>query len=261
MKNISARVNRVAHGQACGFQGCVRPTKYWAGNSPSCVYHYRKWRKSNSITIIRGCVSCGKSFPANGKKKFTCSPECSNKWKNDHRRRLKCIDGGAEKLSLLQKLNRSLDKNKQRQRDYDRSRYGTPEKLEKEKARWKAYASRPERKAAKKITDHIRNTSANGRLRIRQQNHKRRAIVHRNGFEEYNVADIFKRDKFICQICHKKVSKKQKWPHPLSASIDHIVPVSSGGPDAPHNIQTTHLRCNLVKHVRALGQLFFEGFG
>lgn len=261
MKNISARVNKVASHYGCSEHGCNKMSKHWAGESPVCWLHYRKWKKNFSNIVIRGCINCGKSFPANGQKKLTCTAECSKQWQSSHRKRIKQIEGGAEKLSLLEKKRRSTDESKRKQSIYDRSRYGTPEKLAKEKERWRKYDSRPERKAAKKLADHLRNNSEEGRLRIRQQSSKRRAIILGNGAKPYEVINIFKRDKFICQICHKKVSKKEKWPHPLSASIDHIIPVSSGGPDAPHNIQTTHLRCNLVKHAKAFGQLFFDGFG
>jgi hypothetical protein len=38
---------------------------------------------------------------------------------------------------------------------------------------------------------------------------------------------------------------------PLAASIDHILPRSRGGTDDDGNLQITHLRCNLLKHVQA----------
>lgn len=261
MAGISARCRPVARGQKCTALGCDKVAKYWSGKEPACASHFRRWKKNCATAIIKGCVNCGKSFTTNGQKKLTCSTECSNKWRNGHRRRLKKIEGGAEKLSILEKRRRSSDESKQKQKAYDRSRYDTPEKLEKEKGRWRSYDSRPERKAAKRLADQIRNNSDIGRLRIRRQSSKRRAVVRGNGFEPYEVINIFKRDRFVCQICHGRIPKNQKWPHPLSASIDHIVPVSSGGADAPHNIQSTHLQCNLIKQAKAFGQLFFEGFG
>jgi len=51
-----------------------------------------------------------------------------------------------------------------------------------------------------------------------------------------------------CAICGKPVDMSLKWPHPLSKSIDHIVPVSLGGhPSDRDNLQLAHLACNRAK--------------
>lgn len=71
---------------------------------------------------------------------------------------------------------------------------------------------------------------------------------------------VFERDKWICQICRRRVSKKIAWPHPMSAVIDHIVPLSagpeSGGVHALYNVQCAHQGCNSRKqHHYAQGAL------
>ena len=33
----------------------------------------------------------------------------------------------------------------------------------------------------------------------------------------------------VCGICGKPVDKELKYPHPLSACVDHIVPIAKGG--------------------------------
>lgn len=51
-----------------------------------------------------------------------------------------------------------------------------------------------------------------------------------------------------CGICGKPIDKSLKYPHPLSASVDHILPISRGGhPSAFDNLHLTHLQCNLQK--------------
>lgn len=62
--------------------------------------------------------------------------------------------------------------------------------------------------------------------------------------------EVVVRDKGMCQLCGKAVSLKLKHPHPMSASIDHIIPISCGGTHEPRNVQLTHLRCNLLKGVK-----------
>jgi len=52
----------------------------------------------------------------------------------------------------------------------------------------------------------------------------------------------------VCALCGQPVDKHLKFPHPMSASIDHIVPIAKGGhPSAYENLQLTHLICNQVK--------------
>lgn len=50
-----------------------------------------------------------------------------------------------------------------------------------------------------------------------------------------------------CGICHLAIDATLRWPHPLSATLDHIVPLSAGGSDAEENLWPAHLRCNLEK--------------
>lgn len=51
-----------------------------------------------------------------------------------------------------------------------------------------------------------------------------------------------------CAICGKPVDKSLHTPHPLSAEVDEIIPVSRGGdPLAWDNVRLTHRRCNRIK--------------
>jgi 5-methylcytosine-specific restriction endonuclease McrA len=53
----------------------------------------------------------------------------------------------------------------------------------------------------------------------------------------------------VCAICGKPVDKSLKYPHPWSATIDHIVPLDLGGhPSDIANLQLTHWRCNRQKY-------------
>lgn len=78
--------------------------------------------------------------------------------------------------------------------------------------------------------------------------------------EEYGRVEIFERDGWVCGICGGKINPKREHPHPKSASIDHIIPQSLGGPDTRVNVQAAHLRCNLSKGNRAANdQLLLVG--
>jgi 5-methylcytosine-specific restriction endonuclease McrA len=66
----------------------------------------------------------------------------------------------------------------------------------------------------------------------------------------YLRAYICERDRWLCGICKKAVSRERQHPDPLCASLDHIIPVSKGGTSDPANLRLTHLRCNLVRRNR-----------
>lgn len=68
--------------------------------------------------------------------------------------------------------------------------------------------------------------------------------------EYFRHLDVFERDGWVCQICGRAVDPALVHPHPMSKSLDHIVPISKGGTHAASNAQLAHLRCNIVKGDR-----------
>lgn len=52
----------------------------------------------------------------------------------------------------------------------------------------------------------------------------------------------------VCALCGRPVDKRLKFPDPMSATVDHIIPIAKGGhPSALENLQLAHLICNQVK--------------
>jgi len=52
----------------------------------------------------------------------------------------------------------------------------------------------------------------------------------------------------VCGICGGNVDFSLKFPHPMSACIDHIVPIARGGnPIDIDNMQLAHMTCNRKK--------------
>lgn len=69
---------------------------------------------------------------------------------------------------------------------------------------------------------------------------------HRKQFER-NKKRIYA-TQTVCGICGKAVDFGYKYPHPLSACIDHIIPVAKGGhPSDLDNLQLAHWTCNRQK--------------
>lgn len=55
----------------------------------------------------------------------------------------------------------------------------------------------------------------------------------------------------VCALCGLPVDKHLKFPHPRSATADHIIPVAKGGhPSALANLQLAHLNCNQLKAAK-----------
>lgn len=80
-------------------------------------------------------------------------------------------------------------------------------------------------------------------------------------YDDIDPVFVLQRDNFMCGICGEKIYPRHKWPHPLSPSIDHIVPLSRGGLHSFDNVQASHKTCNLRKGNRPLpkGKLLLLG--
>jgi 5-methylcytosine-specific restriction endonuclease McrA len=86
--------------------------------------------------------------------------------------------------------------------------------------------------------------------RLAKNRRERRAAE--NGQTPYTRQEILERDDYTCYLCGEKVDMTathqmgqpgwELFPH-----LDHVVPLSKGGPDTPDNVRTTHARCNLNK--------------
>ena len=79
--------------------------------------------------------------------------------------------------------------------------------------------------------------------------------VHRKQF------DRAKKKIYATQtICGKPVDFQKKYPHPMSPSIDHIIPVAKGGhPSDPDNLQLAHWTCNRQKSDKLVERLVVPG--
>jgi len=63
------------------------------------------------------------------------------------------------------------------------------------------------------------------------------------------------RDGLNCGLCHRPVSFSHAFPHPLSATVGHIIPRDRGGDDAPENLRLEHWNCNQGKATYLDGEL------
>ena len=74
---------------------------------------------------------------------------------------------------------------------------------------------------------------------------------HRSVYEKNRKIILATRD--ICGICGQPVDKHLRYPDPMSAVIDHIIPIDKGGsPDDLDNLQLAHMCCNRAKSDKLL---------
>lgn len=107
-----------------------------------------------------------------------------------------------------------------------------------------------------------RTSRADGRQRPTPWNDRRRDNYHRRKARKKGASSgdpvrreqIAMRDRWRCQLCGTRVDRRLHWPDPRSASLDHIVPLSSGGRHEPANVQLAHLECNVRKSNRGGGE-------
>ena len=82
----------------------------------------------------------------------------------------------------------------------------------------------------------------------RRDNYHRRKAIKKGAStgRPVRLAEIRDRDRNRCHLCNLLVPSKA-WPHPLSPSLDHVVPLIRGGAHDPDNVRLAHLRCNTEK--------------
>ncbi|QOY37053.1 HNH endonuclease [Anaerobacillus isosaccharinicus] len=76
----------------------------------------------------------------------------------------------------------------------------------------------------------------------------KRAIENGVEYEHIDVLEVFERDKWTCGICGDVVDDSLVYPDTMSASLDHIIPLSRGGSHTYENVQCSHLKCNIKKY-------------
>lgn len=106
------------------------------------------------------------------------------------------------------------------------------------------------------MTETRRRTSARCNReskRRRGQDHRGRARHYGVEYEPVNRYKVYARDGWRCGICRLKVDRRLTAPHPMSASLDHIVPMSRGGNHTYQNTQCAHWRCNVLKAATGAG--------
>lgn len=213
----SERMRRIKNGIDKG-EYCTR----------ECAYgHLDDWTKLNkknphrvfdySQVYFPVCDICGKQFTIRDKKSHICSPECYKIYQRQQYRNI--FQSVMETNEFIDKICRHCGKPFKVNFLVDRRQYCSDKCLER--------SHRRER-------------------RVRE---KKQFVCH------IRLNDIYLRDGGKCQLCGGRIDRKIKPPHPMSLTLDHIIPLVRGGLHEPSNVQISHFGCNSKKGGKLIGQM------
>lgn len=195
------------------------------------------------------CKVCGKVIT--GSRSDYCSDECKA---NATHHEIKCIVCGKVFIGRTGARYCSDECRKEKSRQDARKYAETKHKLANKQVKCKHCGREFEPEYGTK-----RRQFCSDFCQIKHQKRQRRARKRRQYAEEVSLAYIYERDGGRCQICGKKVNLKYQVPHPLAATLDHIIPLANGGLHEKKNIQLAHFICNCRKSNKGYGQLKLFG--
>lgn len=89
----------------------------------------------------------------------------------------------------------------------------------------------------------------------RRNESRRRALKNKNGFSIYTESQVLELYGSSCYLCNKEIDMKAsrlagrgQWEYGLN--IDHVMPISKGGPDTIENVRPSHVLCNIRKGAK-----------
>ena len=93
--------------------------------------------------------------------------------------------------------------------------------------------------------------------RVDRLNENHRARAHKAGVprEPVNIADLVRSHGWTCYLCGLGIDPTLPAADPMSANVDHKVPLCAGGAHTLSNLGLTHRRCNEAKGKRLPSEL------
>lgn len=83
--------------------------------------------------------------------------------------------------------------------------------------------------------------------KVRDKDARRRAAKRGAKASAVDLAALWEANGGLCQLCFEPIDRTLRFPHPMSPSVDHIVPLAKGGTHEQSNLQWTHLVENVRK--------------
>lgn len=171
---------------------------------------------SHSTLTRRSCRKCEVAFAPNTSRQVFCSTRCQRNFNRDRVGKPACGEGECGKPVRAKGL-----------------------------CSWHYRKQHPNRATWSNGTVETR------RAHLRKKTQKRRALQRDPNAELIDRDAVGERDGWRCGICRRGVDRTLAYPDPMSASLDHIVPLSLGGEHRLTNVRISHLTCNTARGNRA----------
>lgn len=257
---------------ACIFCGKELPkfkTRFCSDDCRRRHQHIKTGRLSHSEILKKECVVCGREFETWKSRQICCSAECSQKNQN---KKDKQKEREKARIKYLKKHPNARTAEERHKEHVERERVKSAERERKKEEREKEKAERDAIKQAN--IDYWQNYEAEHECAIcgcvfvahyplakycsKKCSCKVTRIRKRyEGItidKDITVQKLAKRDHDKCQLCGLPVDWNDKYKTDktiicgdMYPSIDHIIPISSGGLHAWNNVQLAHRICNTRK--------------
>lgn len=227
----------------------------------------------------KNCLYCNKEFVTNNKLKKHCDSSCRYKgWATENKKavwyKLRCVTCGFEiktkqpNHKYCSEYCRRLDKTtvkiitlKDIQLEHDNTYLGTERECE-----WCGEVYLSLNAPRKYCSDVCANNAGWALKKLRyyrkgiSRSSKDKSRVNRakrNGEVDFSITlpKLYKRDKGVCYLCNTPVdyadSKYDGNGHYIAGnmhpSVDHVIPLASGGTHTWDNVRLAHRVCNSIK--------------
>lgn len=170
----------------------------------------------------------------------TCAAEFQREYRARH----------PDKSRELGRLNmqRRRESDPDRVRDYMRQwRADNPDLVRESKRAWEETNYVKHRAAANVANAKYKQAHPEKR---REHDLKRRAVKRGATVGTVDLDRLWLEQDGRCGLCEKPLDRDLEWPHPLSPSVDHIVPLALGGGHEQSNLQWACLVCNVRKGAK-----------
>lgn len=85
-------------------------------------------------------------------------------------------------------------------------------------------------------------------MRYLKPSRRRRQNSRLNSFERRKMREkVLERDGAVCWLCEQPIDLTLEAPHPMSLTLDHVIPHSQGGNFRASNLHPAHRRCNFER--------------
>ena len=244
---------------ACSVDGCERPAK----TAKKCITHYKRFMKYGSHdlpprALLKDSIC---EIPECGKRHFAAGM-CSAHYTRLKRtgsattRKLGEVVGG-KRICATCKVDTPLEGMGRTQPSYCRACINAAARAR--------FVYKPKHLGIKQCENcggdfpfnkkqnlHCSAECAQATVNKRNWKHlqTRRARLKDAFVESFHSKEIYERDNWVCGICKESIDPAAKLPDQMSASIDHIIPISRGGTHERANAQAAHLFCNVSKGAK-----------